>query len=407
MENPGVNWCLGVGVFLAWLVGMSALAGILQTVAFASGLEKFGGGEYLGIVVALSALREQGPGIAVTAACFAFVAGLHRRSGLAWYPWLLFAAVPATPVSALIIIAAALAFGSGLYSLPVAELRHHMATKIDIFDLTAGLEMALQYAIVLWLTLPPLLRWTARRRWTLWQQLGGAWVVANLARVPIFLAITLLCPAEGEDTQEAIPAGPALSTGLVSPPASVDPEPEGHASCGCFDPERAHGHPTEPYALAKCRDEEGYIVSAATCSLTERRELGRMDFRGAKLQLSATIRWVPDSTNVIVAWGAGSGIGLAELYDLQGKELLDVYAAGVDVSEDGRFLAVIATYDEEHRGQPGASPDAPPHLAIYDLRNASRVHERTDCDVLHLHWEGKQLAVECEGKAKPLTLALP
>ncbi len=44
--EEGVNWRLGIGVFFAWLVGMSALAGILQTVAFASGLEKFGGGEY-------------------------------------------------------------------------------------------------------------------------------------------------------------------------------------------------------------------------------------------------------------------------------------------------------------------------------------------------------------------------
>ncbi len=401
--QEGMNWRLGVGVFLAWIVGMSVVSGGGQMMAVAESLKTFGGGEYGGIVVALSALRQRGAGIATTATCLGLVASLHRGKGPSWLSWLLFALVPATPVAAAIMIATALAAGSGMYAIPFDRLQQHIVSMANASDVLAGMVLAVVYAVVLRIVAPVLLGWVGRHEWTFWPRLGGAWLVANLVRAPMLLGIAWFFPGENSEPQIPSQPDPVALADLAAPLSSNDRD----LSCGCFDPDVASRHPSEPYTLARCRDEEGFTIQVVTCSVAQRRELTRLDLGGAKLQSSASIRWVPESTHVIAVWGAGSGVGLAKLHDVDGKELLDVYAAGVDLSLDNRFLASIARYEAEHRGQPGARPDAPPHLAIYDLRDASTVHERNDCEALRLEWKAKVVAVRCEGRSQPLMLALP
>jgi hypothetical protein len=102
-------------IFASSCLAIAALGGAAEAVRLSTGLAKFGGHEYVGRILALSAVREAGPTVSATAALLALVWWAHHREHdlvrrLRWR-----AVAGAAVVSAVAAVpSAAVWFGSGV-----------------------------------------------------------------------------------------------------------------------------------------------------------------------------------------------------------------------------------------------------------------------------------------------------
>jgi hypothetical protein len=74
----GIEWRRGLLAFYAWLIGASALAGVLSALTKGQALKGFGGETHLTSIIAVEAFLSHSPSIAATAGALASFAGTHQ-----------------------------------------------------------------------------------------------------------------------------------------------------------------------------------------------------------------------------------------------------------------------------------------------------------------------------------------
>lgn len=148
-----------VTAFGAWLVGSSALFGVVLALQSAYVLHRFGAETRTCGVVALSAVREAGAHLAASAASVALVVGMHRkppptaapRRTVA--PWWIYAAVPvAMPIAACTMIGTGMVAIASSHGVNAETSWASVVTTAVPSDLGFGMISAATYAILLGVT---------------------------------------------------------------------------------------------------------------------------------------------------------------------------------------------------------------------------------------------------------------
>jgi hypothetical protein len=100
------------------------------------------------------------------------------------------------------------------------------------------------------------------------------------------------------------------------------------------------------------------------------------------------VRWTAGN-HILLTWSAGSDAITGVLYGTDGKTLLEVSGAGMELSPSMRYLATYPTLFA-----------APPTIEVYDLSLGRQVAQRSASEgtfwvVDELGWKGTQLVARC------------
>lgn len=204
----GVNLRLGVGVFAAWLVGMSVVSGTALAIQLGNALGEFGAVNMVGAIASIRVLRERAASIAATAVCLGYIAALHGRPGLPWQRWSLAAAVPGTALSAFVAIPVAVAVLVTAYAASLEATLANIEAYVEVDDVLVGLGLAAVFSLILVVAAPVLVRLAPD--WSLGRRLALAWLVVNLAKAAVLITLWIVSPATSEPALPGAPGGVEL-----------------------------------------------------------------------------------------------------------------------------------------------------------------------------------------------------
>lgn len=158
--------CRFCKLYAASLPALALPIGVITTIQFCSGLQKFGGQEYLWRVVLLSALRSTGPGVSGTALLLALLLWAHPLSAAAISDQLprilkrgLLVSAPGMLVAVLVLLGASLVTAVTLFDIPAGHFvaATRVVRRTDLAAcLLATLADALLITLVAWRGLVPL-----------------------------------------------------------------------------------------------------------------------------------------------------------------------------------------------------------------------------------------------------------
>jgi hypothetical protein len=190
---------------------------------------------------------------------------------------------------------------------------------------------------------------------------------------------------------EALPG----EIGSLKPGTSRD-LPIRELDCTC-DKERARMHPGGRYGFAKCENAEGDFTKLIICDFSPASRSTLIEL-GASLTLQATFEWIPQSTNILVWWTAGSDSSFANVYDIQGKKILDAQAVAITLGPESRYLIAYTPV--------GGPLAAPAEANVFALGTGKTLWHADDCRVQGIRWHSNSMAFSCAGGAKTQTVTV-
>lgn len=181
-------------IFLVASVGLAALAGSVTVLSAGFGLRKFGGFEYVPRILALSSVREIGPGVSASAALLTLLIWTHgtdaaavRSNLVRVFPQVVFLVIPGAALTTLSSLAAGFLVGHWVYGVPWETIVASLGIVSAGDAPAAGAALVLDGALVsafCWLALPVM----ARRAWSLGQKIGATWAAMVLPRFLVAMA---------------------------------------------------------------------------------------------------------------------------------------------------------------------------------------------------------------------------